>query len=163
MATACCTSGWRGQKINACCISALQGNYSHWIRRKTAAPEAIFFIFLFHFSPFHLFTTNVTQALPLETIKGEAGAAPQKRKHNDECRNEHTDRQTHVHLTKTTTHTYHPSKETSDLLLFSKACNPYYEHSGARQHEHQQNSLDIESFLFELVYTLVSALHTIRA
>jgi hypothetical protein len=33
-------------------------------------PEATFFVFLFHF---YLFTTNVTRALSLEAIKGEAG------------------------------------------------------------------------------------------
>jgi hypothetical protein len=32
------------------------------------------------------------------------------------------------------THTHHP-KETWDLLPLSKACNPYYEHFGAWQHE----------------------------
>jgi hypothetical protein len=74
MATTCYTSGWRGQKINAYCISLLQGNCSHRIRRKTAAPEATFFVFLFRLFPLHLFTTLVTGALPLETIKGEAGA-----------------------------------------------------------------------------------------
>jgi hypothetical protein len=34
-------------------------------------PEATFFVFLFHFYPF---TMNVSRALPLEAIKGEAGA-----------------------------------------------------------------------------------------
>jgi hypothetical protein len=71
MATTRSTSRWRGQKINACCISALQENYSHWIRRKKATPEATFVVFLFHF---HLFTTNVTRSLPLEAINGKAGA-----------------------------------------------------------------------------------------
>jgi hypothetical protein len=48
-----------------------RGSYSRRIRRKTAAPEATFFLFFFFiFSPFHLFTINVTRALPLETIKG---------------------------------------------------------------------------------------------
>jgi hypothetical protein len=36
-----------------------------------------------------------------------------------------------------TTHTHHPPKETWDSFPLSKACNPYYEHSGARQHEEQ--------------------------
>jgi hypothetical protein len=39
-----------------------------------ATSEATFFVFLFHFPCFHHFTTNVTRALPLEAIKGEAGA-----------------------------------------------------------------------------------------
>jgi hypothetical protein len=58
---------------------------------------------------------------------------------------------------------HHPSKETWDPLPLSKACNPYYEHSGARQHEQQQNPLDVGPFMPDLVYTLVSTLHTIRA
>jgi hypothetical protein len=37
-----------------------RGNCSHRIRRKTAAPEATFFVFLFRLSPLHLFITNVT-------------------------------------------------------------------------------------------------------
>jgi hypothetical protein len=36
--------------------------------------EATFFVFLFHSLCFYPFTMNVTRALPLETIKGEAGA-----------------------------------------------------------------------------------------
>jgi hypothetical protein len=55
-----------------------RGNCSRWIRRKTAAPEATFFVFSFIFSPFYLFTTNVTRALSLETIKGEAGATSKR-------------------------------------------------------------------------------------
>jgi hypothetical protein len=47
----------------------------HQIRRGTATPEATFFAFLFCFSYFHPFTANVTRALLLEAIKGEAGAA----------------------------------------------------------------------------------------
>jgi hypothetical protein len=71
MATVRSTSRWRGQKSNTCCISVLQENYSHQIRRKTAMPEATFWFFSFIFHPF---TTNVTRALSLEAIKGEAGA-----------------------------------------------------------------------------------------
>jgi hypothetical protein len=52
MATTRCTSGWRGQKINACCIAALQDNCSHRIRRKTATPKATFCLSL-SFSPFY--------------------------------------------------------------------------------------------------------------
>jgi hypothetical protein len=39
-------------------------------------PEATFFVFLFHSPCFYPFTTNVTRALPLEAIKGEAGSTP---------------------------------------------------------------------------------------
>jgi hypothetical protein len=41
-----------------------------------ATLEATFIVFRFHF---HLFTTNVTRALPLEAIKGEAGATSRAR------------------------------------------------------------------------------------
>jgi hypothetical protein len=74
MATTRHTSGWRGQKINVQYISTPQENCSHQIRRRMTTPEATFFVFLFHSPCFHPLTTNVTQALPLETIKGEARA-----------------------------------------------------------------------------------------
>jgi hypothetical protein len=118
-----------------------------------ATPEATFFVFLFYLSPFHLFTTNVTRAISLETIKGEVGAT---------SRGIEKTKKQHTLLAKTSTHTHHPSKETWDPLILLKACNPYYEHSGARQHEQQQNPLDVGPFMPEPVYTLVSALHTIR-
>jgi hypothetical protein len=56
-----------------------------------AALEATFFVFLIRLFPFHLFTINVTRALPLETIKGETGA---------------TSTDEHTHLAKTNTHTH---------------------------------------------------------
>jgi hypothetical protein len=46
-------------------------------------PEATFFAFLFHFPRFHHFTANVTRALPLEVIKGEAGAMTRGRKEDE--------------------------------------------------------------------------------
>jgi hypothetical protein len=49
MATARSTSRQRGQKINACCISTLQENCSHQIRR-TTTPEATFLFFSFIFT-----------------------------------------------------------------------------------------------------------------
>jgi hypothetical protein len=67
--------------------------------------------FSFTFSPFYLFPTNVTQALSLETIKGEAGATPCEE--NTKTRNEHI-------------HTWIRS------LSQKKARNPYYKHSGAK-------------------------------
>jgi hypothetical protein len=39
-----------------------------------------------------------------------------------------------THLTKTTTHT---SPKRPGIRYLSKTYNPYYEHSGARQHEQQ--------------------------
>jgi hypothetical protein len=54
------------------------------------------------------------------------------------------------------------TQETWDLLPLSKACNPYYEHPGVRQHEPQRNPLDIGPFMPEPVYILVFALHTIK-
>jgi hypothetical protein len=94
---------------------------------------------------------NVTRALSLEAIKGEAGATSRENK------------QQHTLLAKTSTHMHHPSKETWDPLPLLKAYNPYYEHFGIRQHEQQQNSLDVGSFMSEPAYILVSALHTIWA
>jgi hypothetical protein len=92
MATTHRTGKQRGQKINALHNSTLQENCSHWIRRRTAMPEATFFAFLFYFPCFHYFTTNVTRALPLEVIKGEAGARTTraiKRKKKEKKRSSH--------------------------------------------------------------------------
>jgi hypothetical protein len=53
-----------------------------------AMPEATFLVFLFHF---HLFTINVTRALSLEAIKGEAGATSRAIKSNRvHCKGQHT-------------------------------------------------------------------------
>jgi hypothetical protein len=111
--------------------------------------EATFFAFLFHFLCFYHFTANVTRPLPLEVIKGEAGRRQKKK-------DETTRQQQLEHKPPP------PPLETWDLLPLSKACNPYYEHLSARQHEPQRNPLDIGPFLPEPVYILVSALHTIR-
>jgi hypothetical protein len=51
------------------------------------------------------------------------------------------------HLNDPTLKSMHATKETWDPLPLSKAYNPYYEHSGARQHKQQQNPLDIGTFL----------------
>jgi hypothetical protein len=72
MALARRTSERRGQKINAPLDFTLQEKCSHRIRRRTATPEATFFASL-SFSRFHPYTANVTQALPLEAIKGGQG------------------------------------------------------------------------------------------
>jgi hypothetical protein len=87
----------------------------------------LFCFFSFIFFLFHLFTTNATRALSLKTIKGEAGATSKRRNAGTNTHTPHQDN--HTHIT--------PSKETWDLLPLSKACNPYYEYSGARQHEQQ--------------------------
>jgi hypothetical protein len=65
-------------------------------------------------------------------------------------------------LERTTLETTTTTQETWDLLPLSKACNPYYGHPGARQHEPQQNPLDVGPFMPEPVYILMSTLHTIR-
>jgi hypothetical protein len=96
----------RAQKINAQYVSTLQENCSHRIRRKTVTPEATFFVFLFHSSCFYPFTTNVTRALPLEAIKGEAGATS---KGGDQAA---TDR---VHLNRNHTSRFHAPPLTRDL------------------------------------------------
>jgi hypothetical protein len=67
-----------------------RGNCSHRMRRKTDAPESTFLFFSFMFSPFHLFTTNVTRALPLETIKWEAGATSKRELASTRRNNTHT-------------------------------------------------------------------------
>jgi hypothetical protein len=71
-----------------------------------ATLEATFFIFLFHSSDFYPFTTNVTQPLPLEAIKGEAGATS---KGDDQAT---TDR---VHLNRNHTSRFHAPPLTRDL------------------------------------------------
>jgi hypothetical protein len=155
MATTRSTSTQRGQKINACCISALHGNCSPSDKEEDDhARGHLFYFSLSSFPAFHLFTTNVTRALSLKAIKGKAGATSKENKNNTH---------THALLAKTSTHAHHPSKETWDLLPLSKACNPYYEYFSARQHEQQQNLLDVGPFMLEPAYILMSALHTIWA
>jgi hypothetical protein len=83
MAPARHTSERRGQKINAPHDSTLQGNCSHRTRRR-ATPETTFFVFIFHLPRFHHFTANVTRALPLEAIKGEAWARVREREGDQE-------------------------------------------------------------------------------
>jgi hypothetical protein len=56
-----------------------------------ATPEATFF--LFHF---HLFTTNVTRALSLEAIKGEAGATSRAMESNRVHLNRNNNIDTHA-------------------------------------------------------------------
>jgi hypothetical protein len=84
------------------------------------------------------------------------GQSEGERRRSREKRDETTKQQQLEPTTTTTT------QETWDLLTLSKACNPYYEHLGARQHEPQRNPLDVGPFMPELVYILVSALHTIK-
>jgi hypothetical protein len=136
MVTARCTNGQRGQKLDAHYIPALQGKLLTPDKEEDGHARGHLFVFLFHLFPFHLFTTIVTPALPLGTIKGEAGATSSgtlRLKHNSLGKNSSS----------------HTTKETWDLLPLLNACNPYYEHSGARQHEHQQHPLDIGTFLLE--------------
>jgi hypothetical protein len=97
--------------------------YSYRIRRKTATPEATFSVFLFLLFHFHLFTMNVTRDLLLRAIKGEAGAIYKKKKREGDERRRG----------EPNTHT--SFEETWDPFPLSKACNPYYEHSGVRQHD----------------------------
>jgi hypothetical protein len=66
--------------------------------RRRPHPRPPFLFFSFIFSPFHLFITNVTQALPLKTIKGEAGATPRKRRQRP-TRTHTSPRQPHTHIT----------------------------------------------------------------
>jgi hypothetical protein len=74
MATARCTSGRKGRKLDAHCISTLQGKLLTPDKEEDGRTRGHLFVFLFRLFHFHLFTTNVTRALPLKTIKGEAEA-----------------------------------------------------------------------------------------
>jgi hypothetical protein len=118
MAMARRTSGWRGQKINALHVFTLQGNYSHRIRRRTTTSEITFSVFLFHSPCFYLFTMVVTRPLPLEAIKGEAGATSRG------------DKKTRRKITATTTITtlYTPPliRDLGSVPSLEKAGNPYY-------------------------------------
>jgi hypothetical protein len=87
-----------------------------------------FFVFLFRLFHFHLFTTNVIRALPLGTIKGEAGVT---------SRGPLEKNTPHRPRTQAHTHTHTHRQRDWDPLPLSKAYNPYYEHSGARQYEQQ--------------------------
>jgi hypothetical protein len=91
------TSEQRGQKINIPHDSTLQGNYSHRIRRRTATPEATFFVFLFYFSCFYHFTANITRALPLEAIKRKAGTIEKVEKNKATTARTHLNRNHHHH------------------------------------------------------------------
>ena len=137
MAATSCTSGRRGQKLDAHCVSALQGKLLTPNKEEDGHTRGHLFVFLFYLFPFHLFTTNVTRALPLGTIKGEAGATSKRTRLKHNSLRKHS--------------SSHTTKETWDLHPLSNACNPYYEHSGARQHEHQQHPLDVGIFLPEPV------------
>jgi hypothetical protein len=83
-----------------------------------AIPEATFLFLFFVFSPFHLFTINVTQALPLGTIKGEAGAT---------SRGTWGSKQTPIqeHTSQTNSTNSYATKETWDPLPLLKAYNLY--------------------------------------
>jgi hypothetical protein len=97
-------------------------------------------------------TTNVIRALPLKAIKGETCATSKGDQVTTArvCLNRN-------HTSRTTTH------KRPGICSLSKACNPYYEHPGARQHEPQRNPLDVRPFMPEPVYILVFTLHTIEA
>jgi hypothetical protein len=130
MATTHFTSGRRGEKLNAHYISALQGKLLMPDKEEDSHTRGHLFCFSllsFLLSPFYLSTTNVTRALPLGTIKGEAGATSRgSRIENRSLLETHP---TNQELTLTR------HQETWDLLHLSKSCNPYYEHFGARQHK----------------------------
>jgi hypothetical protein len=126
------TSEQRGQRLNAHYVSALQGKLLTSNKKEDGHTRGHLFCFSllsFPLSPFYLSTTNVTRALPLRTIKGEAGATSRGSQIENRPLLE-------THLTnQELTLTRH--QETWDPLPLLKACNPYYEHSSARQHEQQ--------------------------
>jgi hypothetical protein len=153
MAAARCTSRWRAQKINACCISALQGRLLPPDKEEDGHTRG--HLFCFSLSSFLILPLyhDCNLSPPLRNYKRGGMERAQKGTRR---------RRTTTHLMNTYTHLI-STEETWDPFPLSKACNPYYEHSGARQHEQQQNPLDVGSFMPEPVYILVSALHTIRA
>jgi hypothetical protein len=83
MAMAHRTSGWRGQKINTLHVSTLQGNYSHWIRRRTAMPEATFFCFFLSFSPFLPLYHEYNSSPPLRSYKRGGGGERKEEEDNN--------------------------------------------------------------------------------
>jgi hypothetical protein len=74
----------------------LQENCSHRIRKEMAMPEATLFSFLFHPFPFLPLTMNVTRALSLQAIKGEAGATSRAIESNRVHLNQNNNINTHA-------------------------------------------------------------------
>jgi hypothetical protein len=137
MATAHRTSGRRGQKLNAHYISALQCKLLTPDKEKDGHVQCHIFCFSLLSFPLYLFTIIVTQDLPLKTIKGEAWVTFGTPQWNRNSLSRYS--------------SSHTTKETWDMFPPSKACNPYYEHSGARQPEQQRHPLNIGTFLPEPV------------
>jgi hypothetical protein len=127
-----------------------RGNYSHQIRRKTAAPEATFFVFLFRLFPISPFYHKCNSSPPLENYK-RGGRGHTHGDQMDTMNIETID----THLAKTTTHAHLPQKRHGICSLYQKLVSP----TMSTRH----NPLHIGSFSPKPVYTLVSALHTIRA
>jgi hypothetical protein len=74
MTTARCTSGWRGQKLNPHCVSALQGKLltpDKEEKRPHPRPPFCFSLSSFFISPFY---HKCNPSPPLGTIKGETRA-----------------------------------------------------------------------------------------
>jgi hypothetical protein len=75
MATTYCTSGWRGQKINAHYISVLQGKLLTTDKEKDGRTRGhLFFVFLFHLFPISPFYHKCNPSPTLGNYKGEAEA-----------------------------------------------------------------------------------------
>jgi hypothetical protein len=69
MATTCCTSEWRGQKINAYCISELQGKLLPSDKEEDDRTRGHLFVFLFHLSPISSFFHECNLSPPLRNYK----------------------------------------------------------------------------------------------
>jgi hypothetical protein len=95
-----------------------RGNCSHRIRRKMAAPEATFFVFLFYLFPISSFYHECNPSPPLGTIKGEAGATSRGIETSNERRNKHT------HTPPRQPHTSPPRKRPVIHSLFRKLVTP---------------------------------------
>jgi hypothetical protein len=126
-----CTNGWRGQKLKR--PLHLQDKLFMPDKDGYARchPSLVFLFLLFLF----LLTTNVTRALPLGTIKGEAETTSR----GFPIRSGNNNMQSNGLISHTTTKTW-------DSFPLSNACNPYHMHFGARLPEQQQHTLDVGIF-----------------
>jgi hypothetical protein len=110
MATTRHTSRWRELKDQRSVRLHATGELLLRDKEEDGRARGHFLFFSFILSRFYLFTTNITRALSLEAIKGEAEAISKREKKATTVR---------AHLNQN--HTHHHSQETWDLLPLSKS------------------------------------------